>query len=154
MHSIMRNCAAAAAAALGLVGCGGAGGIVERLPVETGDAVAHHKINYVELKASDVAAMKDFYGAAFGWTFVDYGPDYASFEGAGLDGGFERVDGARAGGGTLVILYSDDLEASRKAVTDAGGVISTEPFDFPGGRRFHFTDPAGNELAVWTKAAE
>lgn len=99
--------------------------------------------------------MKAFYAKAFGWTFIDYGPSYASFQGAGLDGGFD-VDPKAPGGrkpatnGALVILYSDDLEASENEIRDAGGVISVEPFDFPGGRRFHFTDPSGNELPIWT----
>lgn len=115
----------------------------------------HHKFNYIELPATDMAAMKAFYGAVFGWTFIDYGPDYASFQGAGLDGGFDadpEVVGGRkpSTNGALVILYSDDLKASESQIHQAGGTISVEPFDFPGGRRFHFTDPSGNELAVWT----
>ena len=117
----------------------------------------HHKINYVELPAIELAAMKDFYGKAFGWTFVDYGPNYASFQGAGIDGGFDSDPNAVGGrtpskSGALVILFSQDLAASEKTIMEAGGTISVKPFDFPGGRRFHFTDPSGNELAVWTSA--
>ncbi len=109
------------------------------------------KIDYVELPATDMAAMKAFYGAAFGWTFEDWGTDYTAFSNAGLEGGFRPADTAPPGGGALIILYADDLAAAEKAVIDAGGRI-TNRHDFPGGRRFHFTDPSGNELAVWTKA--
>ncbi|MCG8561674.1 MAG: VOC family protein [Hyphomicrobiales bacterium] len=109
------------------------------------------KIDYVELPARDLAAMKAFYGAAFGWAFEDWGPDYMAFSNSGLEGGFRRTDDAPPRGGALVILYADDLEAAEAAVTDAGGII-VDRHDFPGGRRFHFTDPSGNELAVWTKA--
>ena len=109
----------------------------------------HHKISYLELAAANLDAVKAFYAAVFGWTFQDWGPDYASFHGAGLDGGFARSDKA-ADGGPLVILYSADLEASAAAVEAAGGAIVQAAFEFPGGRRFHFRDPAGNELAVWS----
>ena len=103
--------------------------------------------------------MKAFYAKAFGWTFIDYGPNYASFQGAGLDGGFYVVPKAGGGrkpstNGALVILYSDDLEDSENTIREFGSIISVEPFDFPGGRRFHFTDPSGNELAVWTLAED
>ena len=103
-----------------------------------------------------MAAMKAFYSAAFGWTYTDYGPSYASITGAGVDGGFDANSGPRAPSnqGTLVILYSDDLPASERAVREAGGVITVPAFDFPGGRRFQFTDPSGNELGVWTLARE
>lgn len=111
------------------------------------------RIDYVELPAVDLAAMKAFYGDAFGWTFEDWGPgpDYVSFSDAGLEGGFRPVESAPPRGGALVILLTDDLEAAEAAVTAAGGAI-VERHEFPGGRRFHFTDPSGNELAVWTKA--
>lgn len=110
-----------------------------------------HTINYIELPAADLGAMKSFYGAAFGWTFTDYGPTYASFSGAGLDGGFDADAGARSPSnqGALVVLISEDLAASERAIIAAGGIISVPLFDFPGGQRFHFTDPSGNELAVW-----
>ncbi|MCB2096061.1 MAG: VOC family protein [Parvularculaceae bacterium] len=112
----------------------------------------NNKIDYVEFAASDLGAFKKFYGAAFGWTFQDWGPDYASFEGAGIDGGV-RGGETPAKGSTTVILYADDLEATEKAVVAAGGVV-TARHEFPGGRRFHFTDTTGNDLAVWTKAGE
>lgn len=109
------------------------------------------KIDYVELPATDLAAMKAFYGAAFGWTFEDWGPEYMAFSNAGLEGGFRKTDAAPPRGGALVILHADDLAVAEKAVADAGGEI-IERHEFPGGRRFHFADPSGNELAVWTKA--
>jgi len=112
----------------------------------------HHLINYIELPAKDLSKMKAFYGKVFGWTFVDYGETYAAFQGAGLDGGFDADSNNDpvGGNGALVILYSENLEQSLANVTAAGGIISVDPFDFPGGRRFHFTDPSGNELAIWT----
>jgi uncharacterized protein len=103
-------------------------------------------IDYVELPAAGVPAVKAFYGAAFGWRFIDYGPDYASFEGAGVDGGFNGADSLPA---PLVILYAHDLEAMQAKVEAAGGKIVQPIFAFPGGRRFHFADPAGNVLGVW-----
>lgn len=119
---------------------------------DMGDAVMskNNHIDYVELAAEDLSAAKAFYGEAFGWTFQDWGETYVSFEGAGLDGGIRGGEKPIAGS-TLVILYADDLEASEKRVVDAGGEI-TERHDFPGGRRFHFRDPVGNVLAVWTPA--
>ncbi|HNR76043.1 MAG TPA: VOC family protein [Parvularculaceae bacterium] len=112
----------------------------------------NNTIDYVEFAASDLAAFKKFYGAAFGWTFQDWGPDYVSFEGAGIDGGV-RGGEAPVKGSTTVILYADDLGATEKAVVAAGGVV-TERHEFPGGERFHFRDVTGNELAVWTKVDE
>ena len=114
----------------------------------------HHAIDYIEFTVRDLDEAKRFYTDAFGWAFTDYGPTYAGIQRAGGDGeagGMEQSDTLRPGG-PLVILYSDDLEASAAAVEAAGGTISTPPFGFPGGRRFHFTDPSGNELAVWTHA--
>ena len=108
------------------------------------------KIDYVELPATDIGAMKRFYGQAFGWSFEDFGPDYAAFSDAGLDGGFRKVDEKPPVGGAIVILYADDLAAAEKMVTEAGGAIH-DRLSFPGGERFHFTDPSGNRLAVWTK---
>ena len=109
------------------------------------------KIDYVELPATDLAAVKAFYGAAFGWTFEDWGPEYMAFSNAGLEGGFRKTNAPPPRGGALVILHADDLAAAEKAVADAGGEI-IERHEFPGGQRFHFADPSGNELAVWTKA--
>lgn len=106
------------------------------------------KIDYIEWAGGDLSATKAFYGAAFGWTFTDYGPSYAAFEGQGLDGGFESDE---APAPPLVVLYAHDLEAMQAKVAAAGGQIVKPIFDFPGGRRFHFRDPAGNELAVWSE---
>lgn len=107
------------------------------------------RIDYIEFAVPDVNAAKCFYSAAFGWTFTDYGPDYASFDDGRLTGGFHGGRTARPGG-PLVVIYAADLEAARAAVVGAGGAISRPPYEFPGGRRFHFTDPAGHELAVWS----
>lgn len=109
----------------------------------------HHKIDYIELPGDDLNAVKSFYTQAFGWNFIDYGPTYAALADAGLDGGFQG-DAAEASAKPLVILYSEDIEASLAAVKAQGVEITKAIFDFPGGRRFHFTDPAGNELAVWS----
>lgn len=109
----------------------------------------HHRVDFFELPVVDLEAAKAFYGKAFGWTFVDYGPEYADVKGAGLSGGLHKVDAAPPRGGALVILYSNDLAASEAAVTAAGGTIGAR-HEFPGGRRFHFIDPTGNELAIWT----
>ena len=112
----------------------------------------HHAVDYVEFTVRNIAEAKSFYGAAFGWSFNDYGPEYAGIRGDdGEVGGFHQATHLRLGG-PLVVLYSDDLEASLSAVTAAGGTVVQEPFSFPGGRRFHFKDPSGNELAVWSRA--
>jgi predicted enzyme related to lactoylglutathione lyase len=110
----------------------------------------HHAIDYIEFTVRDLAAAKQFYTAAFGWAFNDYGPAYAGIRGRdGEIGGLSQAAPLRLGG-PLVVLYSDDLEASMSAVRAAGGVVVQGPYPFPGGRRFHFTDPSGNELAVWS----
>lgn len=107
-------------------------------------------INYVEFKAKDLARIKSFYSRTFGWSFTDYGPDYVAFSKSGLEGGFERTE-AEIVNGALVVLYHADLLAVKHAITEAGGKISKDIFYFPGGRRLHFTDPSGNELAVWSE---
>jgi len=113
---------------------------------------ANEKINYVEYPANNLDATKDFFSNAFGWTFVDYGPDYTAFSGQGLDGGFFKAEqhSSTRNGAALLIFYSEALETTEKKVIDAGGNISQEIFSFPGGRRFHFTEPSGNEFAVWS----
>ncbi|MDF1838060.1 MAG: VOC family protein [Planctomycetota bacterium] len=110
----------------------------------------HHGIDYIEFAATDMEASKAFYSAAFDWEFNDYGPEYAGIRKEGGEAGGLRLDTAVPTGGPLVILYSGDLEGTLEAVQDAGGRITKEPFSFPGGRRFQFLDPAGNELAVWS----
>jgi uncharacterized protein len=112
----------------------------------------HHAIDYIELAVSDVAAAKRFYQAAFGWAFNDYGPDYAGIQGNGREVGGLRKDATVRTGGPLVILYSKALEDTLKKIKEAGGHIVKAPYPFPGGRRFHFSDPSGNELAVWSEA--
>jgi len=107
------------------------------------------KIDYIEFPGSDLPAAKRFYGEAFGWTFTDYGPDYVAFEGEGVDVGFTSI-GPEAPEKPLVILYAHDLEAMEARVRGAGGAVTKSIFAFPGGRRFHFRDPAGNELAAWS----
>lgn len=121
-------------------------------PVEAvGDAMTHthHTIDYIEFSVLDITDAKRFYSAVFGWQFNEYGPEYVGIQkaGGGEVGGLAQAAKVTRGG-VLVVLYSKDLEASLKAVVDAGGVIVTPPFEFPGGKRFHFTDPSGNELAV------
>lgn len=108
------------------------------------------QIDYVEFRVADIAGAKAFYGDVFGWTFQDYGPDYCEFRDGRLTGGF-TTEGKPQPGGPLVVLYGDDLEGLSAKVVKAGGTISTPTFDFPGGQRFHFTDPNGYELAVWRK---
>jgi uncharacterized protein len=105
------------------------------------------KIDYLELPGGDMGGTKAFYAKAFGWTFTDYGPSYAAFN-EGLDGGF---DSDAASDKPLPVLFANDLEAMLARVTEAGGEIIRPIFTFPGGRRFHFRDPAGNEMAVWSE---
>jgi uncharacterized protein len=108
-------------------------------------------LDYIELPGSDIPATKRFYDSVFGWTFTDYGPDYVAFEADGRTGGFNAERKVVAGGGTLVVLYANDLDAMEAKVSAAGAeIVSRE--SFTGGRRFHFRDPNGNEIAVWTKA--
>ncbi|MCA9296224.1 MAG: VOC family protein [Phycisphaerales bacterium] len=111
------------------------------------------KIDYIELPAEDFDAVEAFYSRAFNWTFEDYGPEYRSFSDATFNGGFYNspLRSRTETGGALVILYADDLEATRDNVSAAGGTICKPIFSFPGGRRFHFHDPHGNELAVWSQ---
>lgn len=107
------------------------------------------KLDYLELPGGALPQTKAFYGEAFGWTFVDYGPTYAAFE-QGLDGGFD-ADAGEATPQPLPVLYAQDLEAMQARVEAAGGVVVRSIYAFPGGRRFHFRDPAGTELAVWSE---
>lgn len=112
----------------------------------------HEKLDYVEFAAEDLAASKAFFTSVFGWVFTDYGPDYAAFSGQGLDGGFYRAAlcSRSAEGAALLVFYSAELEATQAKIEAAGGVIVKPVFSFPGGRRFHFTEPSGNEFAVWS----
>ncbi len=112
----------------------------------------HETINYVEFPAKDIEAAKAFFTQVFGWSFQDYGPTYTAFSDEGLDGGFFQSDqtATTAKGGALIVFYSEDLEQTRTKVREAGGSIIKPTFSFPGGRRFHFGDPNGNEYAVWS----
>jgi predicted enzyme related to lactoylglutathione lyase len=104
------------------------------------------KIDYVEMPGGDLRAVKAFYTSAFGWGFTDYGPSYAAYD-QGLEGGFDAGADSAA---PLIVLYATDLEAMEAKVRAAGGVVVKAAYSFPGGRRFHFRDPAGNVLAVWS----
>jgi uncharacterized protein len=108
------------------------------------------QMDYVEFPATDSEATKRFYSAVFGWSFTDYGPNYTSFHDGRLAGGF-TMSAKPVKGGALVVLYAQDLAEAQRKVIEAGGKITIEPFEFPGGRRFHFADPNGNELAVWSE---
>jgi predicted enzyme related to lactoylglutathione lyase len=115
----------------------------------------HEKINYVEFPAKNLEATKSFFETVFGWSFVDYGPGYAAFSDQGLDGGFFKSDLAASvdGGSALIVFYSDHLEETQSKIESAGGRIVKPIFPFPGGRRFHFAEPSGNEFAVWSEGA-
>lgn len=114
---------------------------------------AHEKINYVEYPTRDLPATKAFFQAVFGWRFTDYGSDYAAFADEGLDGGFFSAEmSARSDSGSaLIVFYSAQLEDTLAKVEAAGGKIVKPIFAFPGGRRFHFVEPGGNEFAVWSE---
>jgi predicted enzyme related to lactoylglutathione lyase len=105
------------------------------------------KVDYIEFSATDISATKKFYSEVFGWKFTDYGPDYTCFEDGRIGGGFSKGNVAPAG--TLIVIYVDDLKGAEQRVRGAGGSIIKEIFSFPGGSRFHFSDPSGNVLAAW-----
>ena len=107
------------------------------------------RIDYIEFNVGDIARSRAFYGAAFGWTFKDYGPTYCEFNDGRMTGGFTTGAAARPGG-ALIILYADDLAAAQRRLEKAGARITRPAYAFPGGRRFHFADPDGYELAVWS----
>jgi len=108
------------------------------------------QVDYIEFPATDIGAIKQFYGTVLDWKFTDYGPDYTSFEDGRLSGGFTTTAQV-ASPGPLVVIYASNLDDVRKRVFSAGGTVTQEPYEFPGGRRFHFRDPSGNELAVWSE---
>ena len=115
----------------------------------------HHQISYIEFGATNIEKAKKFFSTAFHWTFQDWGPDYTSFSAyeAGLSGGFRRIEPGETTGAAapLVVLYSSDLKSTEAAIAAAGGAITIPIFEFPGGRRFHFSDGVGNTLAVWSE---
>lgn len=108
----------------------------------------HEEIQYIEFLSPNLDRIKTFYSSSFGWKFTDYGPEYSAFEGTYVDGGF--TPGEPKKGSVLVILYSNNLEETKEKIEKAGGRISKDIFTFPGGRRFHFEDVDGNELAMWS----
>ena len=111
----------------------------------------NNTINYVEFPARNLEQIKKFYSDVFGWNFTDYGPEYTAFSESGIEGGFTTDTEATITNGALVVLYSDDLESLVEIVKQNDGTIVKDIFSFPGGRRFHFKDPSGNELAVWSE---
>jgi len=113
----------------------------------------HEKMNYVEFPANDLQATKNFFSQAFGWSFEDYGPEYSAFANQGLDGGFfkSELSSSTEHGAALIVFYSHDIEATQAKVEKANGLITKPVFSFPGGRRFHFKEPSGNEFAVWSE---
>ena len=113
----------------------------------------NEKINYVEFPAKNIKATKTFFSTVFGWSFVDYGPEYTAFSNEGIDGGFYQSElfASTENGSALIIFYSSDLEQTQAKIEGAGGSIVKPTFSFPGGRRFHFADPNGNEYAVWSE---
>jgi uncharacterized protein len=108
------------------------------------------RIDYIEFNVTDIAASKAFYGSAFGWSFTDYGPEYCEFADGRLTGGFTTLGPVKSGGGPLVVIYADNIEDAQARVEAAAGKIVKPIYPFPGGRRFHFADPDGYELAVWS----
>ena len=112
----------------------------------------HEKINYVEFPAKDIEATKLFFSKAFGWSFQDFGNEYTAFSNQGIDGGFFKSDlsVSAENGSALIVFYSNNLEGTLAKIESAGGSVIKPIFAFPGGRRFHFSDPNGNEYAVWS----
>lgn len=113
----------------------------------------HHRVDYLEIPTPDPAASKAFCQRLFGWEFTDYGPDYTSFQDGRMAGGFHRAEQAASldAGSVLLVVYSTDLEGDMSRVIEAGGTITKAIFSFPGGRRFHYRDPAGVEMALWSE---
>ena len=116
----------------------------------------HEKLNYVEFPASDLDGTKAFFSNVFGWTFLDYGPEYSAFSDQGLDGGFYASDmkSNTANGAALLVFFTEDIDTTLEKIMQAGGCIIKPIFEFPGGRRFHFTEPSGNEFAVWAEPSD
>ncbi|MDF1808679.1 MAG: VOC family protein [Phycisphaerales bacterium] len=112
----------------------------------------HKSINYLEFAAKSIESTKAFFMTVFDWSFEDYGPDYTAFSTDGMDGGFFNSEKSTktSNGGALVVFYSENLEQTEQEIVKAGGKIVKQIFSFPGGRRFHFEEPSGNEFAVWS----
>ncbi|MCX2454230.1 VOC family protein [Pedobacter sp. PLR] len=116
--------------------------------IDSPKKLKHEQVQYIEFLSKDIIKAKEFYTKSFDWVFTDYGPAYTAFEGDYVDGGFTR--GVPVMGSILIVIYSEHIESTQKKVIKAGGSITKEIFNFPGGKRFHFTDPDGYELAVWS----
>jgi len=112
----------------------------------------HEKINYVEFPTRDLQATKDFFSQTFEWSFQDFGPEYSAFSNQGIDGGFFKSElcSSTNNGAALIVFYSNNIEATQEKIEKANGTIVKPVFSFPGGHRFHFTEPGGNEFAVWS----
>ena len=114
----------------------------------------NNTINYIEFPAIDLDRTREFYSDAFGWEFIDYGPAYTTFSGAGIDGGFNLETKPSSAAGVLVVLYQQELEKTQHKLRQLGSEVTKPIFAFPGGHRFHFVDPNGNELAVWSESVD
>lgn len=112
------------------------------------------RVDYVEIPVTDLDKTRAFFEALYGWKFQEWGPDYYSFNDGRLDGGFRRSDEPAPSSGVLLVFYTDDIDRDYDRVRELGATISQEPFEFPGGRRFHFVEPAGTEFAMWTSTEE
>jgi predicted enzyme related to lactoylglutathione lyase len=108
------------------------------------------RIDYIEIPVTDINKTRDFFAALYGWEFQEWGPDYFSFNDGRLDGGLRRAEEPAPATGVLIVFYSIDLERDLARVQELGATISQPVFEFPGGRRFHFVDPAGTEFAMWS----
>ncbi|MGK9128443.1 VOC family protein [Olivibacter sp. SA151] len=117
--------------------------------IQSQKKLKHEQVQYIEFLSADINRAKKFYSDSFGWKFTDYGLEYTAFEGDYVDGGF--TSGEPINGSILIVLYSEDIETSKRKVIRAGGVLVKDIFNFPGGKRFHFRDPDGYELAVWSE---
>lgn len=113
----------------------------------------NNHINYIEFKAKDLNAIKAFYTTCFNWEFTDYGPNYTAFDNSGMQGGFE-LSTEPIKNGVLVVLIHKNLPKIKATILENGGTISQDIFSFPGGERFHFLDPSGNELAIWREVEQ
>ncbi len=111
-------------------------------------------IDYVEIPVADLDKTRAFFESLYGWKFQEWGPDYYSFNDGRLDGGLRRAEESAPASGVLLVFYSDDLERDYERVKELGASISQEIFEFPGGRRFHFVEPAGTEFAIWASIDE
>ncbi|QSZ41825.1 VOC family protein [Sulfurimonas aquatica] len=112
----------------------------------------HEKINYLELPANNLEKVKGFFSSNFGWKFTDYGPEYTAFSDEGIDGGFFKSEQSSSthNGAVLIVFYSSNLEETFSKIKNSNGKVLKEIYSFPGGRRFHFSDPCDNEYAVWS----